>query len=404
MKLSNFFLPILRDVPSDATIKSHQLMLRSGMIRQSASGIYSWLPLGFKVLKKIESIVRDEQNKAGAQEMLMPTIQSADLWKESGRYDGYGLEMLRIKDRQDRELLYGPTNEELITQIFRDNVKSYKSLPLILYHIQWKFRDEIRPRFGIMRCREFLMKDSYSFDENKEGAIISYNKMFYAYLKTFERLGLKAIPMAADTGPIGGDLSHEFIILADTGESQIFTSKKILDLKISDFENDSKSLAKMVKSYTDIYSATDEKFNQSDFDKSVEKKDQLITRGIEVGHIFYFGDKYSKPMKALVNSSEGKNITVEMGSYGIGVSRLAGAIIEANYKENVMKWPTSVTPFHVAVIYLGKKNDEALKKKTSDVYEKLLNNSFEVLWMILTKVQPVNLKILISLGYLIRSL
>ena len=379
MKLSNFFLPILRDVPSDATIKSHQLMLRSGMIRQSASGIYSWLPLGFKVLKKIESIVRDEQNKAGAQEMLMPTIQSADLWKESGRYDGYGLEMLRIKDRQDRELLYGPTNEELITQIFRDNVKSYKSLPLILYHIQWKFRDEIRPRFGIMRCREFLMKDSYSFDENKEGAIISYNKMFYAYLKTFERLGLKAIPMAADTGPIGGDLSHEFIILADTGESQIFTSKKILDLKISDFENDSKSLAKMVKSYTDIYSATDEKFNQSDFDKSVEKKDQLITRGIEVGHIFYFGDKYSKPMKALVNSSEGKNITVEMGSYGIGVSRLAGAIIEANYKENVMKWPTSVTPFHVAVIYLGKKNDEALKKKTSDVYEKLLNNSFEVL-------------------------
>ncbi len=379
-------------------------MLRSGMIRQSASGIYSWLPLGFKVLKKIESIVRDEQNKAGAQEMLMPTIQSADLWKESGRYDGYGLEMLRIKDRQDRELLYGPTNEELITQIFRDNVKSYKSLPLILYHIQWKFRDEIRPRFGIMRCREFLMKDSYSFDENKEGAIISYNKMFYAYLKTFERLGLKAIPMAADTGPIGGDLSHEFIILADTGESQIFTSKKILDLKISDFENDSKSLAKMVKSYTDIYSATDEKFNQSDFDKSVEKKDQLITRGIEVGHIFYFGDKYSKPMKALVNSSEGKNITVEMGSYGIGVSRLAGAIIEANYKENVMKWPTSVTPFHVAVIYLGKKNDEALKKKTSDVYEKLLNNSFEVLWMILTKVQPVNLKILISLGYLIRSL
>ena len=379
MKLSNFFLPILRDVPSDATIKSHQLMLRSGMIRQSASGVYSWLPLGFKVLKKIESIVRDEQNKAGAQEMLMPTIQSADLWKESGRYDGYGLEMLRIKDRQDRELLYGPTNEELITQIFRDNVKSYKSLPLILYHIQWKFRDEIRPRFGIMRCREFLMKDSYSFDENKEGAIISYNKMFCAYLKTFERLGLRAIPMAADTGPIGGDLSHEFIILADTGESQIFTSKKILDLKISDFKNDSESLAKMVKSYTDIYSATDEKFNQSDFDKSVEKKDQLVTRGIEVGHIFYFGDKYSKPMKALVNSSEGKNITVEMGSYGIGVSRLAGAIIEANYKDNVMKWPTSVTPFHVAVIYLGKKNDEALKKKTSDVYEKLLNNSFEVL-------------------------
>ena len=379
MKLSNFFLPILRDVPSDATIKSHQLMLRSGMIRQSASGIYSWLPLGFKVLKKIESIVRDEQNKAGAQEMLMPTIQSADLWKESGRYDGYGLEMLRIKDRQDRELLYGPTNEELITQIFRDNIKSYKSLPLTLYHIQWKFRDEIRPRFGIMRCREFLMKDSYSFDASKEEAIVSYNKMFYAYLKTFDRLGLKAIPMVADTGPIGGDLSHEFIILADTGESQIFTSKKILDLKISDFDNSSESLTKMVKSYTDIYSATDEKFNQPDFDKSVEKKDQLVTRGIEVGHIFYFGDKYSKPMKALVNSSEGKNLTVEMGSYGIGVSRLAGAIIEANYKDNVMKWPIGVTPFHIAIIYLGKKNDEVLMKKTLDVYEQLLKNSFDVL-------------------------
>ena len=253
MKLSNLFLPILKDIPSDAKIKSHQLMLRAGMIRQSAAGIYSWLPLGFKVLKKIEAIVRQEQDRAGAQEMLMPTIQSADLWKESGRYDGYGLEMLRIKDRQDRELLYGPTNEELVTQIFRDNVKSYKSLPLILYHIQWKFRDEIRPRFGIMRCREFLMKDSYSFDETKEGAILSYNKMFYAYLKTFERLGLKAIPLAADTGPIGGDLSHEFIILAETGESQIYTSKKILDLKIGNFGNDDKSLKGMVKSYTEIY-------------------------------------------------------------------------------------------------------------------------------------------------------
>ena len=328
MKLSNLFLPILKDIPSDAKIKSHQLMLRAGMIRQSAAGIYSWLPLGFKVLKKIEAIVRQEQDRAGAQEMLMPTIQSADLWKESGRYDGYGLEMLRIKDRQDRELLYGPTNEELVTQIFRDNVKSYKSLPLILYHIQWKFRDEIRPRFGIMRCREFLMKDSYSFDETKEGAILSYNKMFYAYLKTFERLGLKAIPLAADTGPIGGDLSHEFIILAETGESQIYTSKKILDLKISNFGNDDKSLKGMVKSYTEIYSATDEKFDQSEFDKLVKKEDQLVTRGIEVGHIFYFGDKYSKPMKATVNSSSGANITVEMGSYGIGVSR----------------WPEKISP------------------------------------------------------------
>ena len=379
MKLSKLFLPILKDIPSDAKIKSHQLMLRAGMIRQSAAGIYSWLPLGFKVLKKIEAIVRQEQDRAGAQEMLMPTIQSADLWKESGRYDGYGLEMLRIKDRQDRELLYGPTNEELITQIFRDNVKSYKSLPLILYHIQWKFRDEIRPRFGIMRCREFLMKDSYSFDETKEGAIFSYNKMFYAYLKTFERLGLKAIPLAADTGPIGGDLSHEFIILAETGESQIYTSKKILDLKIGNFGNDDKSLKGMVKSYTEIYSATDEKFDQSEFDKLVKKEDQLVTRGIEVGHIFYFGDKYSKPMKATVNSSSGANITVEMGSYGIGVSRLVGAIVEANYNDNIMKWPTSVTPFHVAIINLGKKSDNDTKEKSQKIYEKLQEKSFDVL-------------------------
>ena len=379
MKLSKLFLPILKDIPSDAKIKSHQLMLRAGMIRQSAAGIYSWLPLGFKVLKKIEAIVRQEQDRAGAQEMLMPTIQSADLWKESGRYDGYGLEMLRIKDRQDRELLYGPTNEELVTQIFRDNVKSYKSLPLILYHIQWKFRDEIRPRFGIMRCREFLMKDSYSFDETKEGAILSYNKMFYAYLKTFVRLGLTAIPLAADTGPIGGDLSHEFIILAETGESQIYTSKKILDLKISNFGNDDKSLKGMVKSYTEIYSATDEKFDQSEFDKLVKKEDQLVTRGIEVGHIFYFGDKYSKPMKATVNSSSGANITVEMGSYGIGVSRLVGAIVEANYNDNIMKWPTSVTPFHVAIINLGKKSDNDTKEKSQKIYEKLQEKSFDVL-------------------------
>jgi prolyl-tRNA synthetase len=379
MKLSKFFLPILKDIPSDAKIKSHQLMLRAGMIRQSASGIYSWLPLGFKVLKKIEIIIREEQDRAGAQEMLMPTIQSADLWKESGRYDGYGLEMLRIKDRQDRELLYGPTNEELVTQIFRDNVKSYKSLPLILYHIQWKFRDEIRPRFGIMRCREFLMKDSYSFDETKEGARLSYNKMFYAYLKTFERLGLKAIPLAADTGPIGGDLSHEFIILADTGESQIYTSKKILDLKIENFTNDEGSLNNMVKAFTEIYSATDEKFDQSEFDKSVKKEDQLITRGIEVGHIFYFGDKYSKSMRALVNSSSGQNITVEMGSYGIGVSRLVGAIIEANYNNNVMKWPTTVTPFHVTIIDLGKKSENETKIKSQNVYEKLKENHFDVL-------------------------
>ena len=379
MKLSQLFLPIVKDIPSDAKIKSHQLMLRAGMVRQSSAGIYSWLPLGFKVLKKIETIVREEQDNAGAQEMLMPTIQSADLWKESGRYDGYGQEMLRIKDRQDRELLYGPTNEELITQIFRDNIKSYKSLPLILYHIQWKFRDEIRPRFGVMRGREFLMKDSYSFDVTKDGAKLSYNKMFYAYLKTFQRLGLKAIPLAADTGPIGGDLSHEFIILAETGESQIYTSKKILDVNIDNFSNSKESLESMVKSYTEIYSATDEKFNQSEFDSRVKKEDQLITRGIEVGHIFYFGDKYSKPMKAHVNSATGENITVEMGSYGIGVSRLVGAIIEANYNNNVMKWPFSVTPYHVAIINLGNKNDNECKIKALNIYQKLKKHAFDVL-------------------------
>ena len=379
MKLSQLFLPIVKDTPSDAKIKSHQLMLRAGMVRQSSAGIYSWLPLGFKVLKKIETIVREEQDNAGAQEMLMPTIQSADLWKESGRYDGYGQEMLRIKDRQDRELLYGPTNEELITQIFRDNIKSYKSLPLILYHIQWKFRDEIRPRFGVMRGREFLMKDSYSFDTTKDGAKLSYNKMFYAYLKTFQRLGLKAIPLAADTGPIGGDLSHEFIILAETGESQIYTSKKILDVNIDNFSNSKESLESMVKSYTEIYSATDEKFNQSEFDSRVKKEDQLITRGIEVGHIFYFGDKYSKPMKAHVNSATGENITVEMGSYGIGVSRLVGAIIEANYNNNVMKWPYSVTPYHAAIINLGNKNDNECKIKALNIYQKLKKHAFDVL-------------------------
>ncbi len=379
MKLSQLFLPIVKDIPSDAKIKSHQLMLRAGMVRQSSAGIYSWLPLGFKVLKKIETIVREEQDNAGAQEMLMPTIQSADLWKESGRYDGYGQEMLRIKDRQDRELLYGPTNEELITQIFRDNIKSYKALPLILYHIQWKFRDEIRPRFGVMRGREFLMKDSYSFDVTKDGAKLSYNKMFYAYLKTFQRLGLKAIPLAADTGPIGGDLSHEFIILAETGESQIYTSKKILDVNIDNFSNSKESLESMVKSYTEIYSATDEKFNQSEFDSRVKKEDQLITRGIEVGHIFYFGDKYSKPMKAHVNSATGENITVEMGSYGIGVSRLVGAIIEANYNNNVMKWPFSVTPYHAAIINLGNKNDNECKIKALNIYQKLKKHAFDVL-------------------------
>ncbi|MEK9959372.1 MAG: proline--tRNA ligase, partial [Pelagibacteraceae bacterium] len=329
MKLSEYFLPILKENPSEAKIKSHQLMLRAGMIRQSASGIYSWLPLGFKILKKIEQVVREEQNRAGAIELLMPTIQSAEIWKESGRYDGYGKEMLRIKDRHDRDLLYGPTNEELITEIFRDNIKSYKSLPMILYHIQWKFRDEIRPRFGVMRCREFLMKDSYSFDLTEDEARLSYKKMFLSYLKIFEKLELKAIPMIADTGPIGGDLSHEFIILAETGESNVYTDKDILKISTSNHDYSKKSLDEITEKFKKYYSATDEKFNKQDFENKVEQKNRLSTKGIEVGHIFYFGEKYSKPMNAVVNNKEGKNTFLHMGSYGIGVSRLPAAIIEA---------------------------------------------------------------------------
>ena len=305
MKLSNYLLPILKESPSEAKIKSHQLMLRSGMIRQSSSGIYSWLPLGFKVLKNIEKIVREEQNKAGAIELLMPTIQSAEIWKESGRYDDYGKEMLRIKDRQDRDLLYGPTNEELITQIFRDNVKSYKNFPLMLYHIQWKFRDEIRPRFGVMRCREFLMKDTYSFDLNKQDAEYSYKKMYLSYLKTFEKLDLKAIPMQADTGPIGGDLSHEFIILADTGESEVFLDKNLLNVDIKNIDYNKNNINEIIDKFSKLYSATDEKHSDSEFNRLVEKKNQLHTRGIEIGHIFYFGDKYSKSLKALINTKGG---------------------------------------------------------------------------------------------------
>ena len=288
MYLSQLFIPITKDLPSEAKIKSHQLMLRAGMIKQSSTGIYSWLPLGFKIMKKIEQIIREEQNLIGAQELLMPTIQSSEIWKESGRYEDYGEEMLRIKDRQGREMLYGPTNEELITDIFRSSIKSYKSLPQILYHIQWKFRDELRPRFGVMRCREFYMKDAYSFDLNNEDAKLSYNKMFYSYIKTFNRLGLKAIPMSADTGPIGGDLSHEFIILAETGESQIYADKKIFEIDISNYNFSEKSLEKMREDFTSIYAVTDEKFSQSEFDKKVKKENQIKTKGIEVGHIFFF--------------------------------------------------------------------------------------------------------------------
>ena len=381
MYISKSFIPILKNNPSEAKIKSHQLMLRVGMIKQSSAGIYSWLPLGFKVMKKIEQIVREEQDRIGVQEILMPTIQSSEIWKESGRYKDYGEEMLRIKDRQNREMLYGPTNEELITDIFRSSIKSYKSLPQLLYHIQWKFRDEIRPRFGIMRCREFYMKDAYSFDISDEEALFSYNKFFLSYLKTFKRLNLKAIPMAADTGPIGGNLSHEFIILAETGESKIFTDKRIFDLSIDNAKLEKESLGNMRKEYEQYYSVTDEKFDKDEFEKKVSEKNRLITKGIEVGHIFYFGDKYSKPMGASVDLPGGKKDFVKMGSYGVGVSRLVGAIIEAKYdeKNEIMKWPISVAPYHVAIIPMINKNDNSQLDKANNIFSELQKNNIDAM-------------------------
>tara|TARA_B100000029_G_scaffold451678_1_gene476401 strand:- start:5391 stop:6719 length:1329 start_codon:yes stop_codon:yes gene_type:complete len=379
MYLSKLFIPLLKEVPSEAKIKSHQLMLRAGMIKQSSTGIYSWLPLGFKVMKKIEQIVREEQNKIGAQEMLMPTIQSAEIWKESGRYEDYGEEMLRIKDRQGKEMLYGPTNEELITEIFRTSIKSYRSLPQILYHIQWKFRDELRPRFGVMRCKEFFMKDAYSFDLNDEQAKKSYNKMFFAYLNTFKRLGLTAIPMEAETGPIGGDLSHEFVILAETGESKIYSDKRIFDIDINKHKNSDSSISELREKYDQFYAVTDDKFKNEDFEEKVDKKNQLVTKGIEVGHIFYFGDKYSKPLKCSVDLKDGKKIGVKMGSYGIGVSRLVGAIIEAKFNNNIMKWPSAVAPFDVAIIPSLQKNDKSNYLKAEKIYNFLIKNNIDVL-------------------------
>ena len=381
MYISKSFIPILKNIPSEAKIKSHQLMLRVGMIKQSSAGIYSWLPLGLKVMKKIEQIVREEQNKIGAQEILMPTIQSSDIWKESGRYEDYGEEMLRIKDRQNREMLYGPTNEELVTDIFRGSVKSYKSLPQLLYHIQWKFRDEIRPRFGIMRCREFYMKDAYSFDINDEEALFSYNKFFLSYLKTFKRLDLKAIPMAADTGPIGGNLSHEFIILAETGESKIFTDKRIFEVDSSGSKLEKNSLEDLRSKFEKFYSVTDEKFDKEEFETKVIEENRLITKGIEVGHIFYFGDKYSKPMDGSVDLPGGKKDFVKMGSYGIGVSRLVGAIIEAKYdaKKEVMKWPISVAPYDISIIPMINKNDKSSLEKANKINLELEKNNIETL-------------------------
>ena len=380
MLFSKSFIPILKNNPSEAVIKSHQLMLRVGMIKQSSAGIYSWLPLGFKVMKKIEKIVREEQDRIGAQEILMPTIQSSEIWKESGRYEDYGQEMLRIKDRQDREMLYGPTNEELITDIFRTSVKSYKSLPQLLYHIQWKFRDELRPRFGIMRCREFYMKDAYSFDLNDEEANFSYNKFFLSYLRTFQRLNLSAIPMAADTGPIGGNLSHEFIILADTGESKIYTDKRIFDVNSDSTKLEKNSLNDLRSNYEKFYSVTDEKFNKIEFEKNVPQEFRLQTKGIEVGHIFYFGDKYSKPMNASVDF-KGKKEFVKMGSYGVGVSRLVGAIIEAKYddKNEIMNWPISVSPYECAIIPLINKNDNSNLEKSLNIYKHLNDNKIDTI-------------------------
>ncbi len=378
MYFSKAFIPILKNNPAEAKIKSHQLMLRVGMIKQSSSGIYSWLPLGFKVMKKIEQIVREEQDRIGVQEMLMPTIQSSEIWKESGRYEDYGEEMLRIKDRQNREMLYGPTNEELVTEIFRSSIKSYKSLPQLLYHIQWKFRDELRPRFGIMRCREFYMKDAYSFDLNDDDASFSYNKFFLSYLRTFKRLDLSAIPMAADTGPIGGNLSHEFIILADTGESKIYTDKRIFEVDSNSTILDKNSLKKLRNEYENFYSVTDEKFNKNEFEQKVPEEFRLNTKGIEVGHIFYFGDKYSKPMNASVDF-QGKKEFVKMGSYGIGVSRLVGAIIEAKYddKNEIMKWPLSVSPYDCAIIPIINKNDSSNLEKSNKILDYLKSNKVD---------------------------
>ena len=380
MLLTRFFLPVLKENPKEAEIISHIYMLRAGMIQQSASGIYSWLPLGKIVLEKITEICRQEMIKAGANEILMPTLQSAEIWKESGRYEDYGKEMLRIKDRNNRNLLYGPTNEELVTEIFRTHVNSYKELPLNLFHIQWKFRDELRPRFGVMRGREFLMKDAYSFDVDYNCSIKSYNIMFIAYMQLFKKMGLKAIPMKADTGPIGGDLSHEFIILADTGESKIYTDRRIFEVDSSNTSTQRDSLVQLRKSFEKYYAVTDEKFNKNEFEKNVTEQNRLQTKGIEVGHIFYFGDKYSKPMNASVDYN-GKKEFVKMGSYGIGVSRLVGAIIEAKYddKNEIMKWPMSVSPYDCSILPIINKNDNSNLEKGIKIYDTLKKNNLDVL-------------------------
>lgn len=380
MRLSRYFLPTLKETPKEVEIVSHRLMLRAGMIRQEAAGIYSWLPLGHMVLKKISDIIRDEQARAGFIEMLMPTIQPADLWRVSGRYDDYGKEMLRVCDRHGREMLYGPTNEEMITDIFKGSARSYRDTPRLLYHIQWKFRDELRPRFGIMRGREFLMKDAYSFDADPAAARRSYYRQFIAYLRTFSRLGLKAVPMIADTGPIGGDLSHEFIILAGTGESAVFCDRDLIDQPApgSDINYD-EDLESLAENWTGKYAATEEKHDPVKFERDVPEQRRIATRGIEIGHIFYFGSKYSKPMGAFLQMKDGRQVPAEMGAYGIGVSRLIGAIIEASHDEYGIIWPEAVAPFHVGLINL-KSGDRKMDAACEDLYARLCAAGVETLY------------------------
>ncbi len=380
MRLSRYFLPILREAPREAEIVSHRLMLRAGLIRQQAAGIYSWLPLGARVLAKIGQIVREEQDRSGAIEILMPTIQSADLWRESGRYEDYGKEMLRITDRHERDMLYGPTNEEMVTEIFRAYVSSYRALPLNLYHIQWKFRDEVRPRFGVLRGREFLMKDAYSFDIDEAAARVSYNKMFVAYLRTFKRMGLTAIPMRAETGPIGGDLSHEFLVLADTGESGVYCDRNILDLPVPGEDvNYDADLEPLIAPWTSFYAATEDVHDAARFEREVPAERRLNTRGIEVGQIFYFGTKYSVPMKAVVSGPDGAERPIHGGSYGIGVSRLVAAIIEASHDDAGIIWPDSVAPFQVGLINL-KAGDAAVDAACDTLHERLTNAGVSVLY------------------------
>ena len=378
MLRSRFFMPTLKETPAEAQIVSHRLMLRAGMVRQASAGIYSWLPLGLRVMKKIEQVVREEQDRAGCQELLMPTIQPAELWRESGRYDDYGKEMLRIRDRHERDMLFGPTNEELITDIFRASVRSYRDLPILLYHIQWKFRDEVRPRFGVMRGREFLMKDSYSFDVDYAGAVRAYGRMFVAYLRTFHRMGLKAIPMKAESGPIGGDMSHEFIVLADTGETGVFCHRALMEKAVPgpdvDYEGDLKPI---VDDWTAHYAATDDMHETA---REAELGEDLVAaRGIEVGHIFYFGPKYSRPMGAVVTKADGTEVPVEMGSYGIGVSRLVGGVIEASHDDAGIVWPEPVAPFQVGLINV-KSDDGASTAASLDLYAKLRRAGIEVLY------------------------